>query len=208
MVSPIFGRGPSSRPVPSGAEAPHSKNPSALPPSKPWHHAPLHLLMERGIFMITAGTYQKDLFFNSADRLQFLHDRLHACVHEFGWQLHAWAVLANHYHFIAESPGDPGTLRRMLNKLHMNTAKEVNRLDATPGRKVWFDYWDTRLTYQRSYLARLRYVNHNPVHHRIVTDASTYPWCSARHFVAHAELSFQRTVGGIPIDKLELPDDF
>ena len=164
--------------------------------------------MERGIYMITAGTYQKAGFFHSKDRLQLLHDRLHACTQEFGWQLHAWAVLANHYHFVAESPGEANTLCRLLNKLHMTTAKEVNRRDHTPGRKVWYQYWDTRLTYERSYLARLHYVNHNPVHHRIATHADQYPWCSAAYFATHAELSFQRTVASMPIDQLKVPDDF
>jgi len=176
--------------------------------NSPWHHAPLHVLVERGLYMITAGTYQKDVLFRSADRLQLLHDRLHACAQEFGWELHAWAVLANHYHFVAQSPADPGNLRRFLGKLHMTTAEAVNQLDATPGRKVWFEYWDTRLTYERSYLARLHYVNHNPVHHRLVTVATAYPWCSAGHFESHADPSFQRTVAAMPIDRLEVQDDF
>ncbi len=164
--------------------------------------------MEKGVYMVTAGTYGNVRIFQSPERLQFLHDRLHACAQEFGWKLHAWAVLANHYHFIAESPDDAQTLRRLLNKLHMTAAKEVNRLDDTPGRKVWFEHWDTRLTYQRSYLARLRYVHHNPVHHHIVTHADQYPWCSAAHFAKQAELPFQRTVASMPIDQLKVPDDF
>jgi len=27
------------------------------------------------------------------------------------------------------------------------------------GRTVWFQFWDTKLTYERSYLARLNYVH-------------------------------------------------
>jgi putative transposase len=201
---------PPSRLVQSGAEAPHSKAPppEASATHRPWHHAPLHVLVERDLYMVTAGTFRKEPFFRSADRLELLHGRLHACAQEFGWQLHAWAVLSNHYHFVAQSPEDPSTLRRFLNKLHMTTSKAVNQLDATPGRKVWFEYWDTRLTYERSYLARLHYVNHNPVHHRIVTEATAYPWCSAAQFETHADLSFQRTVAAMPIDQLQVRDDF
>jgi putative transposase len=182
----------------SGAEAPHST----------WHHAPVHRLLERGVYMVTAGTYEKKLFFNTPERLSLLQDRLHACETEFGWTLQAWAVMANHYHFIAGSPDDPLPLRRFLNKLHMTTAKAVNQLDLTSGRKVWFEYWDSHLTFERSYLARLHYVHENPAHHRIVNDAQQYRWCSAALFTMTAPQSFCRTVAAMPIDKLGVKDDF
>ena len=174
----------------------------------PWHHAPLHLLLERGAFMVTAGTYRKERHFHDRDRLDFLQDALRAVAGKYGWELHAWAVLANHYHFVAASPADPATLRRMLGKLHTVTAKAVNERDGTPGRNVWHEYWDTRLTYERSYLARLHYVNHNPVHHGLVHEATAYPWSSAAHFQQEAEPGFRRTVESMPIDRVEVRDDF
>jgi putative transposase len=182
----------------SGAEAPHSK----------WHHAPMHVLLERGVYMVTAGTYGKTHYFQTPERRDLLLDRLQLCTAERGWEIQAWAVLANHYHFIALSPDDPASLRRVLNKLHTTTAKAVNELDVTPGRKVWHEFWDTHLTFERSYLARLHYVNHNPVHHRLVPVASQYRWCSADHFERVASPSFQRTVASMPIDKVEVQDDF
>ncbi len=41
----------------------------------------------------------------------------------------------------------------MLGFLHEKTAKWINKLDAASGRKVWHNYWETRLTYEKSYLA-------------------------------------------------------
>jgi putative transposase len=158
--------------------------------------------------MVTAGTYLKAQHFSTVDRLRMLHDRLHAVAEEFGWLLEAWAVMSNHYHFVAQSPDDPGTLKRMLGKLHTLSAKELNAADGTAGRKVWHQYWDTRITYERSYLARLNYVHQNPVHHRIVTHAALYPWCSAARFEAEALPGFRRTVNALPIDGLSVADDF
>src|SRR5262249_46442184 len=43
----------------------------------------------------------------------------------------------------------------MLGALHTRTAGWINRQDQTPARKVWHNFWDTKLTYQKSYLARL-----------------------------------------------------
>ncbi len=84
-----------------------------------WHHAPPHKLIERGIYMVTAGALHKQHFFRESSRLDLLHDRLLEYAAEFHWELQAWAVFSNHYHFIAASPEDPTTLRKFLGKLHM-----------------------------------------------------------------------------------------
>jgi putative transposase len=158
--------------------------------------------------MVTAGTYRKEHFLHDADRLRLVHDALLDLAVEFGWQLQAWAVLANHYHFVAVSPGDPETLRPFLSKLHTTTATALNRMDSTAGRKVWYQFWDTALTYQRSYLSRLRYVHENAVHHQVVDDAVSYPWCSAAWFERTASRTFRATVGSFRIDRLSVRDDF
>jgi putative transposase len=64
----------------------------------------------------------------------------------------------------------------MLGVLHTKTGGWINRLDRMPGRQVWHNFWDTKLTYQKSYLARLNYVHQNPVKHGLVPVANQYPW--------------------------------
>lgn len=59
----------------------------------------------------------------------------------------------------------------MLELLDEKTAKWINQVDAKPGRQVWHNFWETRLTYQKSYLARLKYVHQNPVKHGLVVVA-------------------------------------
>ena len=119
-----------------------------------WPHAPKHWLFETGIYMVTAGTYQGLPHFHSPARLDFFLNSLFCYAEEFDWSLRAWAVMTNHYHFIAASPPDAARLRRLIGKLHMKTAQEINRQDQTAGRKVWFQFWDTHITFERSYLAR------------------------------------------------------
>src|ERR1700744_2525620 len=147
-----------------------------------WPHAPKHWLFEPGIYMVTAGTYQKLPHLNSPERLDFFLDALFKYAGEFDWTLKAWGVLSNHYHFIASSPADPKTLGRFIGKLHMKTAQELNRFDATPGRKVWFQFWDSHITFEKSYLARLHYVHCNPAKHGVIDLAENYKWCSASWF--------------------------
>ncbi len=173
-----------------------------------WPHAPQHWLFEPGTYMVTAGTYRKQPHLNTSERLDYFVEALFARAAEFGWLLRAWAVLANHYHILATSPADPGTLRRFLGKLHMTTSKRLNELDGQPGRKVWFQYWDSHITFERSYLARLNYVHQNPAHHGVVDNAENYAWCSAAWFAQNAPHGFVATVKSFKTDNLEVPDGF
>ncbi len=159
--------------------------------------------------MVTAGTYHKSHFFRGPDRLRMLHSSLLDLACDYGWGLQAWAVFSNHYHFIAASPGGGGAnLARMLSHLHTHTAREVNCLDQEPGRKVWHNFRETHLTYQKSYYARLHYVIENPVKHGLVQVADQYPWCSARWFSQMAGPAFQSTVKSFPCDRVKVEDDY
>ena len=133
--------------------------------SPPWPHAPTHQLASAGTYFVTAGTYQKQHFFRKRERLDALQNELLALAKQLGWMLEAWAVFSNHYHFVAHSPEnaeDATSLSKMLTHLHRRTAIWVNQRDEMFDRKVWHNYWDTKLSYQKSYLARLNYVHQNP----------------------------------------------
>ena len=130
---------------------------------------------------------------------------------DFGWRLEAWAVFSNHYHFIGHSASDApdaANLSDMLSMLHVKTAAWINKLDKAPGRQVWFNYRETRLTYERSYLARLNYVHQNPVKHGLVPVANQYPWCSASWFEREASPAMVKSIYRFKIDQLKVPDDF
>jgi putative transposase len=158
--------------------------------------------------MITAGTYRKLSHLNSPDRLDFFQNSLFRYADEFHWKLRAWAILPNHYHVVAASSTDPRTLPKFLGKLHMKTAKQLNHWDNKPGRKVWFQFWDSHITYERSYLARLNYVHKNPVRHGLASVAENYKWCSAAWFTQNAPPAFVKTVNSFKIDQVNVPDDF
>jgi REP-associated tyrosine transposase len=173
-----------------------------------WHHGPYHFSEEKGTYFVTAATLNKHKIFNTPERLDFLHDSLLEVASEFGWRLHVWAVLANHYHFMGECMENDTNLRKLLSKLHMITAKRINELDATPGRKVWHQYWDKQITFQKSYLARFKYTLYNPVKHGIVKNYRTYRWSSIAQFTQTASDSFQKRIEAIKTDKVQEYDEF
>jgi len=172
-----------------------------------WPHSPMHRLSEAGTFIVTAGTYQKQTFFNTPSRLTRLTNLFLELAEKQGWQLHAWAVFPNHYHFVGES-GDARRLRELVRELHSRSAKGINREDNCEGRKVWFSYWESRITFHKSFLARLNYVHENAVRHGLVLKASAYTWCSAGWFERKADRAFVRMVRSLPTDRVSVPDDF
>jgi len=85
---------------------------------------------------------------------------------------------------------------------------ECNRLDDANGRKVWYQFRETQLTFERSWLARLRYTHQNAVHHRLVSAATQYRWCSASWFESNARPAFVKVVNSFKVDRINVPDDF
>jgi putative transposase len=96
----------------------------------------------------------------------------------------------------------------MLDRFHSEAALDLNQRENQKGRRVWYQYWDKTLTFERSWLARLRYTHENAVHHGVVREAINYPWCSASWFERTAKPSFVKTVSQIKIDKVKVYDDF
>lgn len=192
-----------------------AKNPAAKISSRmparatAWPHAPTHQLAQAGTYIITAGTYQKLHHFKGRERLAVLQRGLLQVLSDYRWRLEAWAVFSNHYHFVAHSAAEGAdSLSPALGFLHKQTAAWVNRLDKTPERKVWHNFWETKLTVQTSYLARLNYVHQNAVKHGLVPEAKLYPWCSAGWFERVASAPFVKTIYQFKTEKLRLLDDY
>ncbi|MDF9826431.1 putative transposase [Ereboglobus sp. PH5-10] len=176
-----------------------------------WPHAPEHRLREAGTYFVTAGTYNKQHYFQEPQRLDVLQRGLLQVSAEHAWTLEAWAIFSNHYHFVAHAPEkseDANSLRAMISLLHEKTAKWINKLDDMPARKVWHNYWETRLSYEKSYHARLNYTHQNPVKHGLVPVASQYPWCSAGWFETTASASQIKTIYSFKTDKVNVPDEY
>jgi len=179
-----------------------------MAPNKAWPHAPIHRLGSDGVYMITGATVHKQLLYSTPAKLTLLENELLTLAKQYNWQLEAWAVFMNHYHLIARGEAYAERLDEYLNHVHSNTARELNSQDNRAARPVWYNYWETRLTYQRSYLARLNYVHQNAVKHGLVSIASQYQWCSAAWFERTATPSAVKTIYGLKSDRVRVYDDY
>jgi putative transposase len=91
--------------------------------------------------------------------------------------------------------------------LHRELAIRLNRIDGTRGRRVMYEFWDTHLTFEKSWLARLNYVHQNAVKHGVVALAN-HPWCSAPWFETSARSGFVKSVYSFKTDRINVLDDF
>ena len=175
-----------------------------------WPHAPSHELSAGGTYFVTCGTYQKEHYFSGAKRCAVVQRGLLKTLAEGAWRLEAWAIFSNHYHFVAhcDSPEVAKGLPCLLRSFHATLGAWVNKLDGEPERKVWHNFWETRLTFQRSYLARLNYVHQNAVHHGLVAIANQYPWCSAGWFERVGSPAMVKSIYRFKGDRLGEVDEF
>jgi putative transposase len=175
----------------------------------PWPHAPPHWLTNAGYYFVTASSYHREKLFDSPEKLDTITQLLVETAEKFGWSLRAWAVFSNHYHFLAQSPEGGGeSLRVWLSEFHRSSAIRINQIDGAEGRRIWMNFRESFITHQTSFLARLKYVNENPVRHGFVDVATNYRWCSAAWFEKTAPESFRKSVERFKTDRMNIEDDF
>ena len=171
-------------------------------------HNPPHLFSPNAIYMVTGGVMRKEHLLDTDKKKAHFFLTLAERAELLGWDLEAWSVLPNHYHFVARAPEEAVSLKYLIQAVHSISGKYLNRMDNTPGRRVWYSYWDTCITNHMSYIARLHYVHTNAVKHGLVKQPEDYHHCSYRWFVEHAEQDFCKIVLTKPIDQLRIKDDY
>ena len=173
-----------------------------------WPHAPPHHFTPHGTYMITAATLYRKRLFNSNAKLDLLRDTALELAGSYVLILQAWAFFPNHYHLVISFENARKAHRDFVRHLHRELAIRLNRVDGTSGRRVMYEFWDTHLTFEKSWLARLNYVHQNPVKHGLVRVANQYPWCSAPWFETNAQSGFVKSVYSFKTDRINVPDDF
>jgi putative transposase len=178
--------------------------------TRDWPHAPPHRLGAAGVYMVTARTSGGEPLLADDAMKDWFEGTLSQISEQLGWKLEAWAILSNHYHFIAQvgaGKKNAEGLSSGIRKLHSLATKELNRRDATPGRtRLWQNFRETHLTLQRGYLARLNYVHRNAVNHGIVSLATDYKWCSAREFKNAVTPAWLKTVASFQFTEIAAKD--
>jgi len=100
---------------------------------------------------------------------------------KYHWILDDWVFLDDHYHIMLRSdPEGKTTIAKIINNFHkflgLCLRKEYD--NSIKSGKLFNNYWDTCLTYERSFLCRLNYIYYNPVKHGYVKKPEDYTFGS------------------------------
>lgn len=173
-----------------------------------WPHAPPHYFTLHGTYIVTAATLHRKQLFDSGAKLDLLRGTTFELAGKYGLVLQAWAFFSNHYHLVITFENTTATHGDFVRHLHRELAIGLNRIDSAAGRRVMYEFWDTHLTFERSWLARLNYVHQNAVKHGLVPVANQYPWGSASWFETNGQSAFVKSVYSFKTDRIKVPDDF
>ncbi len=127
--------------------------------------------------VINRGNYRRDLFENVGAAEAFLRTLFEAAA-KFGWRVHAYVLMRNHFHLAVETP-EP-TLGEGMHWLQSSMATRFNRLRSERGH-LFQGRYQALLVEDRPALARVvDYIHLNPVRAKIVPpeQATNYRWSS------------------------------
>ena len=127
--------------------------------------------------VINRGNYRRDLFENAGAAEAFLRTLFEAAA-KFGWRVHAYVLMRNHFHLAVETP-EP-TLGEGMHWLQSSMATRFNRLRAESGH-LFQGRYQALLIEDGAALARVvDYIHLNPVRAKIVPpeQAANYRWSS------------------------------
>ncbi len=145
-------------------------------------HRPPHIYLDNTNYFITIGTFRKSRLFNNDIKKQFIKSALDSAIKKFGYILHAWVILDNHFHILIKALRGE-LLPRFIGSVTGKSAIELNKLDKISGRQCWYQYWDRCIRNEADFWRRMNYTHYNPVKHSYVSLMGEYLFSSYRDYL-------------------------
>jgi putative transposase len=166
-------------------------------------HNPPHLFRAGATYFVTASTLAHHALMGDPRRRQECFESWRFAADRSHWSMVAWVILTDHYHLLLVAPEESGDIARLAGSVHQHTSREWNREDRARGRQVWWNFWDTCITYERSFYARINYIHWNPVKHGLVDRPEDYPFSSYRTFLEDSESLLLFWEAEYPFDRID-----
>jgi len=104
------------------------------------------------------------------------------------YRLHAWTVMPNHVHVLFSAMPNVA-LGSVVGSWKRFTARKANELLGRSGEFWQTEYWDRFIRNKEHFAATEEYIDQNPVKAGLITEASLWPYGSARLKVLEARHS-------------------
>jgi putative transposase len=128
---------------------------------------PPHIYLDDTCYFLTASIAGRRPLLDTDAKRILVRDVLKETVEQYAVRLYAWVILANHYHLLLKT-ADGVPIHRFVKRLHGASAIRLNKHDCTPGRKVWYQYWDRFPRNEEDFWSYFNYIHVNPLKHGYV----------------------------------------
>jgi len=141
----------------------------------------LRVEFENAFYHITSrGNLRDKIFYNATDRERFLKILIRT-KERYGFLLHAYALMDNHYHLLMETP--KANLSQTMQNINTSYTVYVNRKYQRSGHLLQGRFKGIIVDKDRYLISLSRYIHLNPVRAKLVKGPADYPWTSYRAFI-------------------------
>lgn len=142
---------------------------------------PVRIEYEGAFYHVTTrGNERRRIFFTETD-YERIKDYLKEAQDKYGYLLHGYILMTNHYHLIVETPH--GNLREIMHYINSSYTTYINRKRGRAGH-LFQGRYKAILVDKDTYLLELsRYLHLNPVRAKIVAKPEEYPYSSYRSYI-------------------------
>jgi len=141
----------------------------------------LRIEFENAFYHITSrGNLRDKIFYDAADREKFLKI-LGRAKERYGYLLHAYTLMDNHYHLLMETP--KANLSQIMQNINTSYTVYVNRKYQRSGHLLQGRFKGIIVDKDRYLVELSRYIHLNPVRAKLVKGPEDYPWTSYRAFM-------------------------
>jgi len=129
-------------------------------------------------YFITSVAFQRHRWFENPALAQVVVDQLKHYKNAYGFNLHAYTVMPDHYHAVI-TPGETKTISQVLHAVHSFTATLINQhLNSLDAKKIWQgNAWDVVARDEAAYWRMIAYTLLNPWREGLVNDPlQPYPF--------------------------------
>ncbi|MBI5740863.1 MAG: transposase [Nitrospirae bacterium] len=141
----------------------------------------LRIEFDGAFYHITSrGNLRGKIFFKARDREKFL-EILKRTKDRYGYRLHAYALMDNHYHLLVETP--KANISRVMQNINTSYTVYINRKYQRSGH-LFQGRFKGIIVDKDAYLVTLnRYIHLNPVRAKIVQRPEQFQWTSYRTYI-------------------------
>ena len=173
---------------------------------KTYLHNPPHLFRNNAKYFITASTYKSIRYFVTEQAKEQLINSIFIEFSKNNWVIEDWVILDNHYHLMTDARENANQLSNIIREIHKFSALQIKKTNpqAKKANKIWYNYWDTCITFENSYFTRINYIWFNPVKHGYV--ANPINWRFGSYYLRFKDNPdyVNEIITKYPCDKLDL----